>query len=125
MGYESKIIIGEKVERDSELYGFMPFAEFDCGKCGFIKNERDFYEVFSNEIFYHKDGAYSDGLYINGEPRKTDYYGDKLKYCEISKLIEVLEKSQGEHRKLDAILGFLKAIDQSKFYSLIAIHFGY
>lgn len=125
MGYESKIIIGEKVERDGELYGFMAFAEFDCGKCGFIKNSDEFYEVFSNEIFYHKNGAYSDGIYVDGEPRKTDYYGDKLKYCEISKLIEVLEKSKGEHRKLDAILEFLKAIDQNEFYSLIAIHFGY
>ncbi len=125
MGYESKLIIGEKVERDSELYGFMPFAEFDCGKCGFIKNERDFYEVFSNEIFYHENGAISDGFYIDGEARKTDYYGKALKYCEIPKLIEVLENSQGEHRKLDAVLGFLKAIDQSKFDNLIAVHFGY
>lgn len=122
MTYESKIIIGEKIEKDGELYGFTPFAKFYCGKCAFIKNSSEFFNAFNTEMAYHKNGAF--GAYLE-EGIYNDYYGDGQKYCEIPKLIEVLEKLKGEHRKLDAVLGFLKIIDQSKFDNLIAIHFGY
>ena len=126
MGYESKIIIGKRIEHSFGVW-FDEIARFDLSKMG--------YEIVENETFktpidfnlyvnnYDPDKDYPDSFF------REDMYGMQCKYTNTENVLRWLEKSETakEYWRAELLLRFLKTLKEKEpeWGSFCAVHYGY
>lgn len=136
MGYESKIVIVDRHERESVngekfVYG-SELARFDLSKMGYARfNYKLFRELFTVPVDFD--------LYVNNEDSNSEYpaeywredaYGEHCKYTEdIDSVISWLEEyeKQDPYRRAALFLGFLKVLKEraGDFAEICLVHYGY
>lgn len=129
MGYESKVIIYERIEAkgfDSEsgfermfVYG-QKIAEYDLCCLGYDEAGERIRNTFNVELDFDMDCA-------EATERRTDLYGAICKYCHIDELVEALEAFEhGEHyRRIAPLIGLLKGFDQNEWKDIVCVHYGH
>lgn len=117
MGYESKIYV---VDKSDMIYDGVKYsqviASFDMCCYPDLKN------IFKNQSdcgFCYDDGS----AFIT-----QDRYGETLKECSISALIDFLQNQidKGEkYRRIKPLLALLKGFDESEWENLVCLHYGH
>lgn len=114
MGYESKIYIVNRStyknpKTEKTLISALEIASFDLCVMG---NNSAFYGVFDREIDFdmYMPGVDEQGREIM-EFTRFDCYGEHLKMCELSALLDVLKQAEEKehYRRLPPLIAMLQA----------------
>ena len=119
MGYESRLIIAEKYDRNITREDGRKYAEviatFDLCK---VYACSDKFRQYPETNCYVYTYNCNDGF--------TDMYGQVMREIPIPDAIEILEHAGlDEYRRLAPCLGLLKSFDLTQWSNLVVLHFGY
>lgn len=113
MAYNSKIII---VEKKNNFYDDIAILDLCC-----MGYNNHWTELFDKEL--------DDKIRFEGKDRKTDAYGDKLKYATIQEVIawceNITDDELLEYRRFKMLKSFLTSLDLKDWDEVIVIHYGY
>ncbi len=115
MGYESKIIIVNRVEPTwSELAFAEVIAEFKLCCVGY-----EFKEAFTEPIDFE--------LYVGDTATQTDCYGELCKMADVDDVINALEAlaKKESYRRFAPAIGLLKGFNVDEWDDLKVVHYGY
>ena len=116
MAYESKVYIVEVNRHSSFIYAEL-IAEVRLSNMG----NNGWRELFTTDIDYK--------LYMDDGNTQfdTDRYGEHLKSCSVSKVVEWLEKEMqhSNYRRLPILYGLLKGFLPEQWKNLEVVHYGY
>lgn len=131
MGYESKIIVVERHQHDSFVFGD-ELARFDLCKMGYdFHDGKQFRNLFTVPVDFD--------LYVNQSSSseeetedfyRVDKYGEHCKYTtDIDGVIGWLELSEAHdhYRRAALLLDFLRVLKsrQNEYGQLVLVHFGH
>lgn len=114
MGYESRIYIMLRAEYTNKktgkkLVSALEVAQFELCVMG---ENKAFYNVFDREIDFdmYLPGVDDQGREIM-EFTRSDCYGDPLKMCDLSALLDVLKQAEAKehYRRLPPLIAMLQA----------------
>ena len=114
MGYESKIIVVERVELWNNYIVGDTIAEFKLSAV--VWNPE---EVFPEEIDFD--------LCVSGEVTREDKYGKTCRMADIDDVVKVLESmaEKYNYRRFAPVISLLKGFEQQRWDSLKVVHYGY
>ena len=118
MGYESKVIIVERVEFGSGHVAGIEVAQVNMCKMGYGNG---FHELFDTPIDFDLYG-------MDDEPTREDEYGDHCGMTNIGTLVDWLREAveHDDYRRLKPLLGLLEGFDVNQWNDeLVAVHYGY
>lgn len=118
MGYESKIVVAEKIDLNGCVF-YCSIAEVNMCVC-----DTEFVQFFENcgkEI--------KGDVTIDGEYGKTDKYGDVIKEVSVEALQDCLDKviaTKGNYRRYMVLKGLLSGFNVYAWDNeIVCLHYGY
>lgn len=126
MGYESRIIVGEKTKFRNDIQNMVFFEKlFEVNLCCMGNEEvngRRFPEIFRTEINFD--------LVVDRDFTREDDYGAHCKYTDLDTVIEWLKSSKRtghEYRRGKMLLEMLEGFKRCEkdYKQICVVHYGY
>lgn len=133
MGYESRLIVVDRVETGTPTGNTLAFGDslvkINLCKMGYDKvNGKEFTEIFTDKIDFnlYEDDC-EEEYKTDKDAYKKDKYGAWCKMTTLDTVIEWLEKANMDYRRARMCLDILKGIKDSEqdFGDIRVVHYGY